>query len=375
MPAPIRASGFLTGDFMYILIAILIFGFLIFIHELGHFLTAKALDVQVNEFSICMGPAIVKKQRGETLYALRCIPVGGYCAMEGEDGDTGNARAFTRQGFWKKFVILAAGAFMNFLTGLLIVAILFSSAGTFFVDGITGLAPEVSRTGENGLQAGDQIYKINGWRTYFSGDAQMFLSYSGDTADIEVVRDGRHILVENVARQTCTDQQGEPYQGFGLYVGRLSVPATVSNRIRYTWYQTMDFVQLVWFSLGQLVTGGAGLNDLSGPVGIVTTIKDVGTEAQESAEANNRNGLLAAAESIAYFAALIAVNLAVMNLLPLPALDGGRIFFLLVDAVSMALFKRKVPEKYQAAINTAGFVLLMGFMLLVTFQDVFKLVK
>ena len=272
-------------------------------------------------------------------------------------------------------MILAAGAFMNFLTGLLIVAILFSSAGTFFVDGITGLAPEVSRTGENGLQAGDQIYKINGWRTYFSGDAQMFLSYSGDTADIEVVRNGRHILVENVSRQTCTDQQGEPYQGFGLYVGRLSVPATVSNRIRYTWYQTMDFVQLVWFSLGQLVTGGAGLNDLSGPVGIVTTIKDVGTEAQETAEQNDQNGLLAAAESIAYFAALIAVNLAVMNLLPLPALDGGRIFFLLVDAVSMALFKRKVPEKYQAAINTAGFVLLMGFMLLVTFQDVFKLVK
>ena len=107
----------------------------------------------------------------------------------------------------------------------------------------------------------------------------------------------------------------------------------------------------------------------------MTTIKDVGTEAQESAEANNRNGLLAAAESIAYFAALIAVNLAVMNLLPLPALDGGRIFFLLVDAVSMALFKQKVPEKYQAAINTAGFVLLMGFMLLVTFHDVFKLVK
>ena len=243
------------------------------------------------------------------------------------------------------------------------------------MDGITGLAPEVSQTGENGLQAGDQIYKINGWRTYFSGDAQMFLSYSGDTADIEVVRNGRHILVENVARQTCTDQQGEPYQGFGLYVGRLSVPATVSNRIRYIWYQTMDFVQLVWFSLGQLVTGGAGLNDLSGPVGIVTTIKDVGTEAQETAEQNDQNGLLAAAESIAYFAALIAVNLAVMNLLPLPALDGGRIFFLLVDAVSMALFKRKVPEKYQAAINTAGFVLLMGFMLLVTFQDVFKLVK
>ena len=360
---------------VYILAAILIFGILIAVHELGHFLAAKLCGVQVNEFSIGMGPAVWHRQKGETAYSFRILPIGGYCAMEGEDEDTGNIRAFTRQGFWKKLVILAAGAFMNFLTGLLIVAILFSGAGAFYVDGIQGLAPEVSQTGENGLMAGDLIYKVNGWRTYLGGDAQMFLGYSGDTADLEVIRDGRHIKVRDIPRQTCTDQAGNPYQGFGLYVGRLPVEASPLKRIQYTWYQTLDFVQLVWFSLGQLLTGGAGLGDVSGPVGIVTTIRDVGTEAQESAEANNQNGLLAAAQSIAYFAALIAVNLAVMNLLPLPALDGGRIFFLLVDAVSMALFKRKVPEKYQAAVNTAGFALLMGFMLLVTFQDVFKLIK
>jgi len=352
-------------SFVYILAAILIFGVLIAVHELGHFLAAKLCGVQVNEFSIGMGPAVWHRKKGETAYSFRILPIGGYCAMEGEDGDTGNARAFTRQGFWKKFVILAAGAFMNFLTGLLIVAILFSSAGTFFVDGITGLAPEVSQTGENGLQAGDQIYKINGWRTYFSGDAQMFLSYSGDTADIEVVRNGRYILVENVARQTCTDQQGEPYQGFGLYVGRLSVPATVSNRIRYTWYQTMDFVQLVWFSLGQLVTGGAGLNDLSGPVGIVSTMTQVGEQA-----ATTR----AAVENIAYLAALIAVNLAVMNLLPLPALDGGKIFFLVINAVSMQLFKKQIPAKYENYIHFAGLILLLALMAVITFSDVWKLI-
>ena len=362
-------------SFVYILAAILIFGVLIAVHELGHFLAAKLCGVQVNEFSIGMGPAVWHRKKGETDYSFRVLPIGGYCAMEGEDEDTGNARSFTRQGFWNKFIILAAGAFMNFLTGLLIVAILFSGAGVFCVDSIQGLAPEVTQTGDSGLMAGDQIYKVNGWRTYFKGDAQMFLGYSGDTMDIEVVRDGRHIVVKDVPRQTCTDQEGKPYQGFGLYVGILPIKATVLNRIQYAWYQGMDFVQLVWFSLCQLVTGGAGIDDLSGPVGIVTTIKDVGTEAQENAEKNDQNGLLAAAESIAYFAALIAVNLAVMNLLPLPALDGGRIFFLVVDAIAMALFKRKVPEKYQAAINTAGFVLLMGFMLLVTFHDVFKLVK
>ena len=171
-------------SFVYILAAILIFGVLIAVHELGHFLAAKLCGVQVNEFSIGMGPAVWHRKKGETAYSFRILPIGGYCAMEGEDGDTGNARAFTRQGFWKKFVILAAGAFMNFLTGLLIVAILFSSAGTFFVDGITGLAPEVSQTGENGLQAGDQIYKINGWRTYFSGDAQMRTSRLSVTGGI-----------------------------------------------------------------------------------------------------------------------------------------------------------------------------------------------
>ena len=123
---------------MYILFAILIFGFLIFIHELGHFLTAKALDVQVNEFSICMGPAILKKQKGETLYSLRCIPVGGYCAMEGEDEESDNPRAFTSKVWWKRLIILAAGSFMNFLTGLVVLALIYSCVAGFSTAKISG---------------------------------------------------------------------------------------------------------------------------------------------------------------------------------------------------------------------------------------------
>lgn len=358
---------------LYILAAILLFGLLITLHELGHFMAAKFCGVQVNEFSIGMGPELWSRQKGETQYSLRLLPIGGYCAMEGEDEDTGSERSFTCQRMWKKLVILAAGAFMNFLTGLLIVALLFSNAEFFYVDRIQGLAPEVAQTGENGLMPGDQIYKVNGWRTYFWGDASSFLAYSGDNADLEVIRNGEHIQVSGLPRQTCTDQKGETYQGFGLYMGVEAVPATGLNRFQYTWYQTLDFVQVVWFSLVQLVTGEAGLDDLSGPVGMVNTIKDVGTEAQEQAEENDQNGILAAARSIAYMGALIAVNLAVMNLLPLPALDGGRILLLAIDGISVALFKRKVPEKYQAAINMVGFVALMALMLLVTFQDVFKI--
>ena len=354
---------------IYILAAILIFGLLIAVHEFGHFITAKLCGVRVNEFSIGMGPLIWHKEKGETLYSFRAFPVGGFCAMEGEDEDTGDERSFVRQGFFKKFLILAAGSLMNFLSGVLILLVLYSSATAFMVDTVAGLAPEFERTGENGLMEGDRFYKVDGYRTYVSGDARLFLSYADDSVDIEVIRDSRHIVLEDVRRQTYTSMDGTPYTGFGVYVVPEAIPANLGVKLQYTWYQAIDFVQTVWFSLAQLVTGGAGMEDMSGPVGIVSTITQVGTEAQES------GGVLDALRSILYFGALLAVNLAVMNLLPIPALDGGRIFFLLIDAIALLLFKRTVPEKYQAFVNTAGFVLLMGFMLLITFKDVFQILR
>ena len=350
---------------IFILAAILIFGVLIAVHELGHFLAAKLCGVRVNEFSIGMGPLIWRRERGETQYSLRALPIGGFCAMEGEDEDTGDERSFVRQGFWKKFVILAAGSFMNFLTGVVILLALYAGATVLFADQISGLAPEFSHTGENGLMAGDIVYKVDGYRTYLKGDTKLFLEYAGDTADIEVVRDGRHILLEGLTRQTYTSTDGNTtYRGFGIYVGTAALEATFAAKLQYTWNTALDFVQLVWFSLVQLFTGNAGMEDLSGPEGIESTMTEVGSEAETAA---------AAWSQIFYFAALLAVNLSVMNLLPFPALDGGRIFFLVVDAVALLLFKRKVPERYQAAVNVAGFVVLMGFMLLVTFHDVFRL--
>ena len=352
---------------IFLLAASLIFGVLIAVHELGHFLAAKLCGVLVDEFSIGMGPLIWRTQRGETQYSLRALPIGGFCAMEGEDEDTGNERSFVRQGFWKKFVILAAGSFMNFLTGVVILLALYAGAAVFYTDQVTGLAPEFQQTGEDGLMAGDVFYKVNGYRTYLKGDAQLFLSYSGETADIEVVRDGRHILVEDVPLQTCTSTDGvTTYTGYGVYVGICAVEATLATKLQYTWYTALDFVQLVWFSLVQLVTGNAGMQDLSGPVGIVSTITEVGSQAETAADAWSQ---------IFYFAALLAVNLAVMNMLPIPALDGGRILFLLIDAVSLLILGRKVPERYQMAVNFAGFMVLMGFMLLVTFHDVFRLIQ
>ena len=354
---------------VFILAAILIFGVLVAVHEFGHFITAKLCGVRVNEFSIGMGPLLWHKETEETRYSLRAFPIGGFCAMEGEDEDTGDERSFVRQGFWKKFVILAAGAFMNFLTGVVILLVLYAGAAVFFTDEISGFAPEFALQGENGLMEGDIFYKIDGYRTYLRGDASLFLSYhQGDTIDLEVIRDGEKVVLKDfpMARRTYSDSDGGAYTGFGLYVGAHVTEATLGAKLRYTWYTAMDFVQLVRFSLVQLVSGGASMEDLSGPVGIVSTITEVGSTAESASDAWGQ---------VFYFAALLAVNLAVMNMLPIPALDGGRIFFLLVDAAALLLFKRRVPEKYQAAVNTVGFVVLMGFMLLVTLQDVWKLVR
>ena len=354
---------------VFILAAILIFGVLIAVHELGHFLAAKLCGVKVNEFSIGMGPLIWQKQKGETEYSLRALPIGGYCAMEGEDEDTGDSRSFVRQGFWKKILILAAGAAMNFLTGVVVILVLYAGAAGFYSDKLVDFAPEFALQGKDGLMEGDLFYKIDGYRTYLRGDASLFLSYhKGDTIDLEVIRDGEKIVLNDfpMTLQTYTGKDGSPYIGYGIYLGSHLEEATLGVKLKYTWNTALDFVQLVIFSLKQLFIGGASITDLSGPVGIVSTMTEVGVAAETNRDAWRQ---------IFYFAALLAVNLSVMNLLPIPALDGGRIFFLLVDAVSMLLFKRQVPEKYEAAVNAAGFVVLMGFMLLVTFQDVFKLFR
>ncbi|MBR3570058.1 MAG: site-2 protease family protein [Oscillibacter sp.] len=354
---------------IYILAAILIFGFLIASHEFGHCVVAKLCGVQVNEYSIGMGPLIWQKQGKETLYSLRAVPFGGYCAMEGEDEDTGNERSFVRQKAWKKFLILVAGAFMNFLTGVVIILALYSGAGAFLTDEISGFADGFPLEGESGLMPGDVFYKIDGYRTYVRGDASLFLSFhKGDTIDLTVIRDGQKVTLNDfpMTRQTYAGSNGEEYTGFGLYVGVHAEEATFANKLRYTWLQALDFVQLVRFSLAQLFTGGASVKDLTGPVGIVSTMTQMGEQSETARDA---------AESILYFAALLAVNLAVMNLLPFPALDGGRVLFLFLDQISIALFRKPVPEKYQMAVNAAGMAALLTLMLLVTVQDVIKLFK
>ena len=350
---------------VYVLAAILIFGFLIGIHELGHFLAAKACGVRVNEFAIGMGPAIWKKQKGDTLYALRLFPIGGYCAMEGEDEDSDDPAALNQQGFFKKILIFAAGAGMNFLTGLVIILALYAGAKAFYTPTIVEFAEGCPLESAEGLQTGDRILSIDGERVYVYSDVSLLFGRNKDgTFDLTVKRDGKRVELKDfpMERREYKASEGGTYQGFGIYFG--AEEASFGSRIAYSWNNAVDFVRLVRLSLQMLITGEAGLKDVSGPVGIVSTITEVGEQAATARDA---------IDNIAYFAALIAVNLAVMNLLPLPALDGGKIFFLVVNTVTMLLFRKQIPAKYENYIHYAGLILLLGLMLVVTFHDVWNL--
>lgn len=353
---------------MSILFAILIFSFLIFIHEFGHFITAKLSGVQVNEFSMFMGPAIWKKQKGETLYSVRCIPIGGYCAMEGEDGDSENPRAFGKAAWWKRLIILVAGAGMNFLAGFLIVLILNCT--------ITTAVPQVGflRTGstmaaEGGLMVGDTVLEMNGQKVQTTNDFSEILDADPTVTeyDILILRNGEKMLLENVVMIPQEFPENEEGAA-GIFYG-----VTWATRhlhfgeiIRYSWQDCVYFAKVVWMSLGMLLSGEAGLTDMTGPVGIV---QQMGQIASASAT------WVIAMQNLLYYGALIAVNLAVMNLLPIPALDGGRVFSLLLTTAIEKVTRKKLDPKYEGYVHAAGMVLLLGLMAVIMLKDIIFIFK
>lgn len=352
---------------IYVLAAILIFGVLIAVHELGHFMAAKACGVRVNEFAIGMGPAIFKKTKGETTYALRILPIGGFCAMEGEEEDSDDPRALNNQGFWQKLLIFAAGAAMNFVAGFLIILVLYSGAKAFYSPTINDFADGCPLQQEQGLQVGDRILSIDGEKIYAFSDVGFLLGQNRDgTFDLVVERDGQKVHLDDfpMEKREYTDQSGKTYNGYGIFFG--VEKATFFNRISYSWNNAIDFVRMVRLSLQMLVSGEAGIRDMSGPVGIVSTMTEMGQQSEN---------FRAAMENIAYMGALIAVNLAVMNLLPIPALDGGKIFFLVINQLSMLLIHKQIPPKFENYIHAAGFILLMLLMAVIMFQDVWKIIR
>lgn len=348
-----------------LLAAILLFGILVIGHEAGHFAAAKLCGVKVNEFSLGMGPLLWQKKKGETEYSWRALPIGGYCAMEGEDETSEDPRAFTSQTPWKRFLILFCGPAMNFLLGFLLVVVIYAGATGFYTAELTGFADGCPLQGENALQAGDRIVAVDGEHVYVRSDFTLLLSLNGDreTHDLVVRRGGQRVSLPALPFEigTYQDMEGQDYQGYGLFFG--VEEATLGAKLRMALNQTADYARLVRLSLKMMVTGQVGLKDMSGPVGIVSTITEVGQESE-----NFRMAL----SNILLLGAMLSVNLGVMNLLPLPALDGGRIFFLLINAVTVLLFRRKIPARYEGYVHAAGLMILLGFMALITFSDIYK---
>ncbi len=347
---------------IYILLAILLFGVLIAVHEFGHFTAAKLCGVRVDEFAIGMGPALIKKQKGETLYSLRAVPIGGFCAMAGEDEALDDPRAFTSQSVWKRLIILAAGSFMNFVLGLVIVLCIYASATGFRAPVIESFMDGCPYEGADGFQAGDRILSIDGRRIYQYSDIADFLSRGDGTYDIVVRRDGKRVELRDF-KLVPVEYEGQERKMYGFYFGYDE--GTLANKLRYSWNTTMEFGRWVWMGLEQLFQGQVTVNDMAGPVGIVDLMAQTGESAPSTTDA-----IL----DILYLGAFIAVNLAIMNMLPIPALDGGRVFLLLVTWVIERITKKRLDPKYEGYIHAAGMVLLLALMAYVMFNDIVRIV-
>ena len=351
-----------------IVLIIIFFGLLIAIHEFGHFVAAKALGVKVNEFAIGMGPKLLSAQKGETLYTWRALPIGGFCAMEGEGESSDDPRAFGNKPGWKKLIILAAGAFMNFVAGLVIILIIMVAAGSPAMPVFTGVMEGAEAVLDTGLQPGDQLYTIDGHRIYFQTDAFLFLERGREDVDVVVLRNGEKVDLGTIhlPYRQLTDETGQQVEKRGIYIGQFR-ENNLFTILQNTWYQAVDYVRLVWMGLGDLITGAMGLRELSGPIGFVAMAGDVGEAGAAVA------GLFGAVINILDFTALIAINLAVMNLLPIPALDGGQILFVFVGWVYRLITRRKINEKYLGYVNAVGLCCLLALMAIVAVSDVVKL--
>ena len=339
--------------------AILFFGLLISIHELGHFTFAKLFKVKVNEFALGMGPAIFKKKRGDTLYALRLLPIGGYVSMEGEDAESQDENAFNRKKVWQRIIIVAAGAIMNLILGVVIVATVLSMEDLIGTNQILEFHKDAISQ-QTGLKVGDEFLEIDGHRVFSDTDISFLMGRSDDGVfDMTVLRDGEKGELKDVTFKTEKDGK---YTFITYDFIILGEETNFFNVVENSFRRSASIARLVWLSFFDLITGRYGLTDLSGPVGTVNVIADAASGAVES-----KDGLITALTMMAF----ISINIGIFNLLPLPALDGGRLFFLVIEGIR----RKPINPKYEGYVHGAGLALLLLLMLVVTFNDIVTLIK
>lgn len=338
--------------------ALLFFGVIIMIHECGHFACAKLFKVKVNEFSLGMGPDLFKRKKGDTLYAVRLFPIGGYVAMEGEDDASEDDRAFNKKPVWQKMIIVVAGALMNLILGfILMVLLLTTSTDLIGTNTIKEFYPDAVSS-QYGLQAGDRFVEIDGHHVWSELDLSFLMSRSRDGVfDFVVERDGEKVTLNDV--HFATEQQnGITLIQYDFII--IGEQPGFLNIVKNAFTQSASIVRMVWLSVFDLVTGRYGMSELAGPVGTVDIIADVTAQAVSSGSLTNLLTIMA----------FITINVGVANLLPLPALDGGRFLFLAVEAVR----RKPVNPKYEGYVHAAGLALLLLLMVVVTYNDIARIV-
>ncbi len=354
--------GTVFGKIWPFLVAIFFFGLLIFFHELGHFIFARLFRVKVNEFAMGMGPALFKFKKKDTQYSLRLFPVGGYCAMEGEDSSSEDEGAFCNKKAWQRFIIVAAGGIVNIIMGVLLVMLMLATSnsliGTPFIHSFSENA-----VSSEWLAKGDEIIKINGRRVYSDYDISYFMSTDDDgVVDFTVKRDGKKLDLNGVKFDTeMADFDGEERLTIKYDFIIVGVDPSIRTVVPNALKTSVSYARLVYISLFDLVTGKYHVSDLSGPIGTVNYIADAASESVKETDFTFLYVLLA----------LIAINIGLFNLLPLPALDGGRLLFILFEMIT----RKPVPKKLEGWVHAVGMVLLLALMAFVSFSDIWKLIK
>lgn len=390
--------------------AVFVFSAVIAIHEFGHFMVAKLCGVQVNEFSIGMGPVLCKRVRKGTQYSIRALPVGGFVALEGEESpeskqaeenlsvvsddsspsrgakaDAGEPAAPNRGAgkpdlppligevaeptgsdeevkgiplneapVWQRALIMLAGAGMNFVLGFVVMAILIMAQSEPITSKVLYQVEENALCGQTGLQAGDKILAVNGRRCFVANDILYELMRTEDyTADFTVLRDGKKVELPGVQFDTWQDDKGETHMSLGFTV--YGIKKTPLNVLKEAGNSVLYYGRIIFASLSDLLRGRESINDLSGPVGIVTAIGQAASYGWQD---------------LLELLVLITVNLGIFNLLPFPALDGGKVVFLLIEGVT----GHAVPEKIQSGLTVAAFALLFGLMIFATYNDILRLI-
>ncbi len=348
-----------TDIVLLIIIGVLLFELIILIHEGGHFVTAKLCGVKVNEFALGMGPKLLKFQKGETLYSLRLFPIGGFCAMEGEDSESDDKRAFNNKKVWQRMIIVVAGAVMNVILGLVLMMITLAPNKYFASSTVAVFADNA--TSNSQLKVGDEIKNINGYDIITSTDMSFaFATAKSNKLNMTVKRNGEIVELSDVQLPT-TNSDGKEILQLDFKVA--AVENNFGTLISQTFLSTVSTVRMVWSSLVGIVTGQFGLNEVSGPVGMTSAISQVTASGLETSFWDGLSNLI-------YVMMIITVNLGVVNLLPLPALDGGRLIFLIIEAIR----RKPIKPEHEGYVHAIGMLVLFAFMIIISIKDVIQLI-